>query len=93
MLRGVPDWRAISPAFSDATLIETHKRDALPCYKGFKAYQPLNCWWAVCESPSRPAGRPLPELALRLLDRQPESFTTEDAPTVARERPVALDPR
>jgi DDE family transposase len=30
----------------DATLIETHKRDALPCYKGFKAYQPLNCWWA-----------------------------------------------
>jgi hypothetical protein len=31
---------------TDATLIETHKRDALPCYKGFKAYQPLNCWWA-----------------------------------------------
>ena len=30
----------------DATLIETHKRDALPCYKGFKAYQPLNVWWA-----------------------------------------------
>ena len=30
----------------DATLIETHKREALPCYKGFKAYQPLTCWWA-----------------------------------------------
>jgi hypothetical protein len=30
----------------DATLVETHKRDALHCYKGFKAYQPLNCWWA-----------------------------------------------
>ena len=30
----------------DATLVETHKRDALPCYKGFKAYQPLNCFWA-----------------------------------------------
>ncbi len=30
----------------DATLIETHKRDALHCYKKFKAYQPLNCWWA-----------------------------------------------
>src|ERR1700675_3836806 len=30
----------------DATLIETHKRDALFCYKHFKAYQPLNCWWA-----------------------------------------------
>lgn len=30
----------------DATLIGTHKRDALHCYKGFKAFQPLNCWWA-----------------------------------------------
>src|SRR5271169_5815272 len=30
----------------DVTLVETHKRDALHCYKGFKAYQPLNCWWA-----------------------------------------------
>ena len=30
----------------DATLIGTHKRDALYCYKHFKAYQPLNCWWA-----------------------------------------------
>ena len=29
----------------DATLIETLKRDALFCYKKFKAYQPLNCWW------------------------------------------------
>lgn len=30
----------------DATLIETHKRGALYCYKHFKAYQPLNTWWA-----------------------------------------------
>jgi Transposase DDE domain group 1 len=30
----------------DATLIATHKREALYCYKSFKAYQPLNCWWA-----------------------------------------------
>ena len=30
----------------DATVIATHKREALYCYKGFKAYQPLNCWWA-----------------------------------------------
>jgi hypothetical protein len=30
----------------DATLIETFKRSALHGYKGFKAYQPLNCWWA-----------------------------------------------
>lgn len=30
----------------DATLIETHKRTALFSYKHFKAYQPLNSWWA-----------------------------------------------
>jgi hypothetical protein len=29
----------------DATLIETHKRDALYSYKGFSAYQPMNVWW------------------------------------------------
>jgi len=30
----------------DATLVETHKDDALWCYKHFKSYQPLNVWWA-----------------------------------------------
>ena len=30
----------------DATLIETHKAEALYCYKSFAAYQPLNAWWA-----------------------------------------------
>jgi hypothetical protein len=30
----------------DATLVETHKRQALFSYKGFAAYQPLNVWWA-----------------------------------------------
>ncbi len=30
----------------DATLAETYKRDALFCYKKFKAYQPLNVYWA-----------------------------------------------
>ena len=30
----------------DATLVETTKRDALYSYKGPKAYQPLNTWWA-----------------------------------------------
>jgi hypothetical protein len=30
----------------DATLDETTKSQALFCYKGFKAYQPLNIWWA-----------------------------------------------
>ena len=33
----------------DATLIETQKRDALFSYKGYKAYQPLNTWWAEQE--------------------------------------------
>jgi hypothetical protein len=30
----------------DATLVESHKREALFCYRGFRAYQPLNVWWA-----------------------------------------------
>ena len=30
----------------DATLIETMKSNALYCYKGFRAYQPFNVWWA-----------------------------------------------
>jgi hypothetical protein len=33
----------------DATLIETSKAEALFCYKGYKAYQPLNTWWAEQE--------------------------------------------
>jgi len=37
---------AVATLDMDATLIETRKREALHCYKGFKAYQPLNCWWA-----------------------------------------------
>jgi hypothetical protein len=30
----------------DATIVETHKRQALYCYKKHKAYQPLNIYWA-----------------------------------------------
>lgn len=30
----------------DATLAGTTKRRALHCYEGYKAYQPLNTWWA-----------------------------------------------
>jgi hypothetical protein len=30
----------------DATLVETNKREALYCYKGYKAYQPLQVYWA-----------------------------------------------
>lgn len=30
----------------DATLQETHKREALLCYQGYRAYQPVNVYWA-----------------------------------------------
>ena len=30
----------------DATLVETGKEEALFSYQGYKAYQPLNTWWA-----------------------------------------------
>jgi len=30
----------------EATLVETQKQEALYCYKHFKAYQPLNLYWA-----------------------------------------------
>jgi len=30
----------------DATLVETHKSEALYCYQKFKAYQPQNVYWA-----------------------------------------------
>ena len=33
----------------DATLIPTHKEEALYCYKGFKAYQPLVTYWAEAD--------------------------------------------
>jgi len=33
----------------DATLLETSKSDALYCYQGYRAYQPLNVWWAEQE--------------------------------------------
>jgi hypothetical protein len=30
----------------DATLVETEKAEALWCYKGYRAYQPINTWWS-----------------------------------------------
>lgn len=33
----------------DATIKGVHKKDALFCYKGFKAYQPLNVWLSELE--------------------------------------------
>lgn len=31
---------------TDATLVETQKKEALFSYEGYKAYQPFNVWWA-----------------------------------------------
>jgi hypothetical protein len=30
----------------DATLVESEKATALRCYEGYRAYQPINTWWA-----------------------------------------------
>lgn len=30
----------------DATVVETNKEEAVYSYRGFKAYQPLNVYWA-----------------------------------------------
>jgi len=56
----------------DATLIETQKREALYCYKHFKAYQPLNTWWAeqslIVHSEFRDGNVPAGHEQLRVLD-------------------------
>ena len=33
----------------DATLVATHKQEALYCYQGYKAYQPLVTYWAEAD--------------------------------------------
>ncbi len=33
----------------DATLVGTQRKNALPCYKHFLAFQPYNVWWAEQE--------------------------------------------
>ncbi len=56
----------------DATLVETHKRAALYCYKHFKAYQPLNPWWAeqglIVHSEFRDGNVPAGHEQLRVLE-------------------------
>jgi len=37
---------AVATLDQDATLTYSNKMEALHCYKGPKAYQPLNTWWA-----------------------------------------------
>jgi Transposase DDE domain group 1 len=64
----------------DVTLIETHKRDALHCYKGFKAYRPLNCWWAeqdtMLYSELRDGNVPVGHERLRVMKDCPRYLTT-----------------
>lgn len=56
----------------DATLIETQKKEALFCYKKFRAYQPLNVWWAeqqvVVHSEFRDGNVPAGFEQLRILE-------------------------
>jgi hypothetical protein len=56
----------------DATLVETHKRDATFCYKGFRSYQPFNTYWAeqglVLHSEFRDGNVPAGHEQCRLLE-------------------------
>ncbi len=62
----------------DATLIEAHKQEALCCYKKFRAYQPLNTWWAeqqvVVHSEFRDGNVPAGFEQLRVFKRSLESL-------------------
>lgn len=68
----------------DATLVETRKEDALYSYKGYKAYQPFNVYWAekelVLHSEFRDGNVPAGYEQLRVfkdaLDMLPEGITT-----------------
>jgi hypothetical protein len=74
LLRAVQAQRPATQATldMDATLIETHKREALYCYKRFKAYQPLNTWWAeqglIVHSEFRDGNVPAGHEQLRVLE-------------------------
>jgi len=68
----------------DATLVPTHKSTALYCYKRYKAYQPLNVWWAeqqiVLHTEFRdgnvPAGYEILRVVAEALEMVPEGITT-----------------
>ena len=48
VVASVQSWAPVSDATldMDATLVESHKREALYCYKHYRGYQPLNVWWS-----------------------------------------------
>jgi len=68
---------------TDATLVETQKEDAFFSYKGYKAYQPFNIWWAeqqvVLHTEFRdgnvPAGYEQLRVFQEALDMLPEGVT------------------
>jgi hypothetical protein len=68
---------------TDATLVETQKEGAFFSYKGYKAYQPFNVWWAeqkvVLHSEFRdgnvPAGYEQLRVFQEALDMLPEGVT------------------
>ncbi len=37
---------AVATLDMDATVVESFKQTALPCYKGYRSYQPHTVWWA-----------------------------------------------
>jgi len=68
---------------ADATLVHTQKEDALFSYKGYKAYQPYNVWWAEQElvlhtefrDGNVPAGYEQLRVVKEALDMLPEGVT------------------
>jgi hypothetical protein len=68
---------------TDATLVETQKKEAFFSYQGYKAYQPFNVWWAeqkvVLHSEFRDGNVPAGYAQLRVfqeaLDMLPEGVT------------------
>ena len=68
---------------TDATLVETQKKEALWSYEGYKAYQPFNVWWAeqgvVLHTEFRdgnvPAGYEQLRVFQEALDMLPEGVT------------------
>jgi hypothetical protein len=76
--------RMVATLDLDATLVETMKDAALFCYKGFRAYQPLNVWWAEHElmlhsefrDGNVPAGYDQLRVLMEALTYLPESVRT-----------------
>jgi len=62
----------------DATCVETHKSTALPCYKGYRAYQPVNVYWyeqgTIAYSEFRDGNVPAAYALLGVLERALEQL-------------------